>query len=348
MQDRVISLEKINKCIKFVDTNLVEFDKGGQGSVFKLEQKDCGLAVVKSYFENKDDIENKEEDTMKREVNALLMVKRLIKHICPNFIYLYDYDYDKRRILLEYADGDLLKLFKTTILDKNAIKSIIFQILIGVYALIKINLMHNDFKYDNIFYKKTTQTYLCYNINGVKYNIPTFGYLVLIADFGKSKMREPNEKSEYFFYTLIRPITHNLVKLLKQNLHDATDVIQFVEPQYKELMRNKLNTLPPNKKGEMRRILKYLYNGLKFNYIKYETLYNFVINNKNKFDKEAINEIINTKLHQFDKMKDFLSKIFNYKSNILKLIQTEFKDIIQTDIDKTDIKVNTCYNLDLI
>ena len=75
MDDRIISLEQVNKCIKFVDKNLIQFDKGGQGSVFKLEQKDCGLAVVKTY----NDIETKSsKEAMTAEVNALLMIKKII------------------------------------------------------------------------------------------------------------------------------------------------------------------------------------------------------------------------------------------------------------------------------
>jgi serine/threonine protein kinase len=343
MDDRILLLEQINKCIKFVDKNLIQFDKGGQGSIFKLEQKDCGLAVVKTY----NDIKTKySKEAMNAEVNALLMVKKIIPKMCPNFIYLYDYDYDKKRILLEYADGDLLKLFKTTILDKNILKGIIFQILIGVYALTKLNLIHNDFKYDNIFYKKTTQTHLCYIINGVKYIIPTYGYLVLIADFGQSKLRTSSDKNgEMYYYTLIRPVMYYLIKLITPNLNNISDVIQFVEPKYKQLMMNKINILPEGKKRTHRRTLKYLYFGLKFGYIKYETIYNFVINNKNNLDKELFNEFMNTKLHQFDNMLDFLNKVFHYNSNILKIIENEFNDII---ITKPQIMSNNCYNLDLI
>ena len=55
-----------------------------------------------------------------------------------------------------------------------------------------------------------------------------------------------------------------------------------------------------------------------------------------------------SKLQQFDKIEDFLYKIFNYNSDILNTLENNFKDIFKQDIVDIDIKSNNCYNLDLI
>lgn len=57
------------------------------------------------------------------------------------------------------------------------------RIMIGLICLKKLNICHRDIKFDNIFFKYIDiNSIFYYKINGIIYRVPTYGYLVIIAD----------------------------------------------------------------------------------------------------------------------------------------------------------------------
>lgn len=179
------NLVDLNSCKKLLSKKLQFLGKGGQGSVFKIESKECGGIVLKKYY----NYTNQEE--INKEISMLNRVKEIIKNnICPNFILMHEngkmnnLDY----ILMEYADGDIERWFEFE--HTNAeIKSFVFQMLVGILAVQKyLKAYHSDLKPKNIFFKRLHEKgNFKYKINNEEYYVPTFGNLFLIADFGHAK-----------------------------------------------------------------------------------------------------------------------------------------------------------------
>lgn len=49
--NRLKSNKYIKECIEFTNINdITQINKGGQSNIFKLEKKDCGIAIVKKIF----------------------------------------------------------------------------------------------------------------------------------------------------------------------------------------------------------------------------------------------------------------------------------------------------------
>jgi len=287
----------ISQCIEYVDTNtLPEINHGGQGAVYKLDKKDCGIAVVKKYFDNTD-IED-----IKNEISGLLLVKELINDVCPNFLYLYHYSYDKRYIIVEYCDGDLESLFLKNELPENVFKSLLIQVLCAIYAMQTIGLVHYDLKYRNIFYKKTTDEHISYKINNIIYNVPTYGYLVLIADFGLIKVIKDDMKKvidEYYYYPLY---SHNILSIIYTVIKDKINIDKYV-------LLNKLNEYNKIKKKVFSENLNYKKRISKLLYISIENNY---------IDKNKLTSDINTRLTQNNRYIEWITKYDIFLGNILK------------------------------
>lgn len=155
--------------------------KGGQGIVYLLESKGCGHVVFKI---------TKVNNETKNEVFFLTEATKLINNkITPNFIYnyankiIYNYYY----IFNEYADGTLEQWAENNHTIEEW-KSFMFQILDSIFILQnKLKTYHADLKPKNILYKKIKNGYFKYIINDNTYFVPTFGYLFMISDFGKSQ-----------------------------------------------------------------------------------------------------------------------------------------------------------------
>ena len=166
-----------NQTIKFIG-------KGGQGRVYMIQDEKCGTIVMKIIKNNKS-IEYENEREM-----SIYCKKLIDKNICPNFLYIY---FTKSignygLIMSEYANGtleDWLKLKHTY----EEWRSFLFQYLMGIYCLqYKLKTYHADLKPKNIFYKNLLiDTNFEYVINQKIYNVPTYGYLYMLADFGRAQ-----------------------------------------------------------------------------------------------------------------------------------------------------------------
>jgi serine/threonine protein kinase len=316
--NRLKSNKYIKECIEFTNINdLTQINKGGQSNIFKLEKKDCGIAIVKKYLDKVDikDIEN--------EINNLKLVNKLIENVCPNFIYMYHYSYEKKYIIVEYCDGDLESLFIKNILNENIFKSILFQLLYGIYAMQTIGIIHNDLKYRNIFYKKTSQEYLYYKIGEDIYKIKTYGYLVLIADFGLSIHVKKNIKEiikEYYYLPLSN---HNSIIIKNILYRNNIKIDNFIITNYLKEFNNVKKEIY-SKKIDYKEFSKLYYISLENKYIDYKKLHD-KLNNLLIKEKKYITWIEN--------YNDFLENIF--------VLNMYIPDILNKYFNNNKIKYTT-------
>jgi hypothetical protein len=155
--------------------------KGGQGNVYLINSNKCGTLVFKIYFIYSD---------CNKEVLFLKKCRQLIdNNVTPHFIYIYDHMIINKNdyVLLEYADGNLENWLEYQHTEMEWL-SFLFQILQGIYVMqYNIKIYHADLKPKNILYKKIKHGYFKYKIKDKIYYVPTFGFLFMIADFGKSQ-----------------------------------------------------------------------------------------------------------------------------------------------------------------
>lgn len=90
-------------------------------------------------------------------------------------------------------------------------KNVLFQLLIGIYILIKKNIFFDNFSLENNVYIKSIGSgvfkYWKYIINNVEYFIPNTGYLVMIdSNFKHSNIGLKNLNSSFIFGNLFNPI----------------------------------------------------------------------------------------------------------------------------------------------
>ncbi len=207
--DNTKNLHNINKCEELLNKidNIEKIGEGKEGIIYYVTSPQCGSVVMKINKEEKNKI-------YKNEKKFITLIQKIIlDDICPNFIYTYIIN--KKYILMEYADGDLSKLYKDEdiFFNKKIIKNIIFQILIGILVMQKILFMvHNDLYIKNIFYKKISKSnikYFEYNINGKKFYLENIGFLIMIADFGNSQSLLIPESNNRCTYSSIKNMIKN-------------------------------------------------------------------------------------------------------------------------------------------
>ena len=215
--DNTKNVYNINKCTELLNKidNLEKIGEGKEGIIYYVTSPKCGSAVMKINNEEK----NKTHENEKKFIT--LIQKIILDDICPNFIYTYIVN--NKYILMEYADGDLSKLYKDEDINFNKIiiKNIIFQILMGILVMQKILFMvHNDLYIKNIFYKKISKSnikYFEYNINGEKFYLENIGFLIMIADFGNSQSLLIPESDNRYTYSKIKNLIKNNYDLVLLN-----------------------------------------------------------------------------------------------------------------------------------
>jgi hypothetical protein len=133
-------------------------------------------------------------DEMPNELKILIEISDLIRdNICPNLPLLYTFIHDDSdwKIYTEYAHFTLQDYLKVE--RSNAeILSAIFQIMFALYNIQdKLQIMHYDIKSENILCYRTLQTTYQYIVYGVQFDIPIFGVIFVLGDFGLSRSLSP-------------------------------------------------------------------------------------------------------------------------------------------------------------
>jgi hypothetical protein len=212
-------------------SNLIKIGSGFQAEIFLLKTKNCGSIVIKKFIPDK-------INEMTKELNGLLKIKNLImKNICPHYIYMYEYNKNKGLIYLEYADGDLKKLYKnfSVNLTDEFIYCFFFQILYAIQCEYEYyNLLHHDLLPNNILKKSIDpQKIFVYTINNKKYYIPISGNLFLISDYGRCLVSKQNTKN-YDFKDFMTGIISLFAKQLILKGYDTKE--KFFELVDKEII----------------------------------------------------------------------------------------------------------------
>ena len=90
-------------------------------------------------------------------------------------------------VTLEKCEDTLDSLLETDAMRMEELESAMFQIIVMLYTYQKIfHFTHNDLHTNNIMYVKTDQEFICYKVCGHTYQIPTFGKMYKIIDFGRA------------------------------------------------------------------------------------------------------------------------------------------------------------------
>ena len=90
-------------------------------------------------------------------------------------------------VTLEKCEDTLDSLLETDAMRMEELESAMFQIIIILYTYQQIfHFTHNDLHTNNIMYVHTDKEFICYKVLGYTYQIPTFGKLYKIIDFGRA------------------------------------------------------------------------------------------------------------------------------------------------------------------
>jgi hypothetical protein len=267
-------------------------------------------------------------------------------HICPNFIYFYDFIDNPFCLLLEYADGSLkgfLESFSEFDLNFDILESIVIQLLVGILCMQKkINMFHNSLDLENIFYKKIhSETTLYYNINGVLYEIKTYGILVMIADVD-SCITHNNIKYNKEFKKIDLVTQHNrIIKLQLKKLYEAYGIPKTTKSSdmrkpdiYRNLVTRNLITASVYENA--RRI--YYKESKKSDGIL--SMMSYIINNINE---EKMREFIPDKLYSTYKVYKMLTDTIFTNSvavPIEQILRDNFSKYIKNITDIPDIDTN--------
>jgi hypothetical protein len=320
--NKSLNLVNYKECKKLiVKHEFTQSGKGVAGDIYKVISSDCGCVIIKIF---------KSLYTMKKECSMQKKVKEFIdKKICGNFIDIIECDFDNKYIVMEYADNNLFYLFDelNTLnddLNTNIIFSLILQILIGLLCFQKkLNLFHGDFALRNILYKKIEQNItLCYTINSQKFYIPTFGYLVLIIDFGSC--REINNAVENLdIFNKTNSLNSDLEKLLIKKILNNYNQIEFISIFLSNHKQNINKVYNEDKKIYLKNIRKYI-KDTKFN----KTILNY---------DELIKKGINTNII-------FIKKIIDSVPELIDMIQKIYKKSNFSEKYKSEKTVNFTLN----
>lgn len=103
--------------------------------------------------------------------------------------------------VMEQCDGTFYDLVcKETNTDKHLawLTQVMFAL---AYAQRNFGFVHNDLHSNNVMYISTEKEFLYYNLSGVLYKVPTYGYLIKLIDFerGIASIRISGMKDSKFF-----------------------------------------------------------------------------------------------------------------------------------------------------
>lgn len=253
------NLINYTECKKLIEKqDISNIGKGGQADIFKVVSDKCGSVVLKLFRKNIDKLLKGSDfiSLMMNEYKFMCKVKILIDYkYCANFISILDFNPKEKYIIMEYADGDSTDIIKYDF-NYEILCSFICQVLIGLLCFQKIlNCLHNDFKLENILYKKINkQIILRYVINNQEYYIPTYGYLFMIADYGFSfdkSSYDPNKNKNKNDFIDIERLKNSfdliLVKMNKQSndikkiqkiLEDKISIMNIIKKNFNDFIKN--------------------------------------------------------------------------------------------------------------
>jgi hypothetical protein len=235
--------------------------------------------------------------------------KKDCKHRQKYTFDLRDFDQDKQDYLVKlkksnYCVYKIFELIDTTLdkmieyLSVNQIYSMIIQLTYISYLLHSNNYVHGDFQTSNIGMIATKDKF----IKIFDYDVPTFGYIYKIIDYGvilNKKDIKSNEEDQIF-----NNLINNELKNIKNNFID----MDFFYMKYWIYVNNK--RIDKNvEENYQKMLLNSNYNKIKnISDNKYEQLfYYYVLNNKTRIPKEDIIFFIKAN-NDYNKIIDYFYK----------------------------------------
>jgi hypothetical protein len=210
-----VTAEEFGVTAEEIGVTAEEIGRGADGIIYSEYNEKYGQVAIKRYINKpKDNFYLNRLRRIRNEALILMEVKKLIERkICPNFAYIYktkikylpdnmDNKGDKDISYIMQCKYDItFQDFLKTWHPVYLYKSIIFQIIAGILALQKhLSGTHGDLLGNNIFIKYINKDItFSYQINNQTYYIKTYGYLVVLGDFGLAKIRQPITKSDFTY-----------------------------------------------------------------------------------------------------------------------------------------------------
>ena len=151
---------------------------GSFGKVLLVENNVTGMKRAMKIIKKSLSFQKSNEETVLNELNVL----KTIDH--QNVVKIYEYYVDNLNyyFITEYCpEGDLFDVMNNNELSEEQVACIMYQILLAVNHIHKLNIMHRDLKPENVLISKKEE-------NGL--------YRVKICDFGTSHLFEEGEKEK--------------------------------------------------------------------------------------------------------------------------------------------------------
>jgi len=102
-------------------------------------------------------------------------------------VYAYINDFPVQMICLEKCTNTFDHLLANEIIDEDQGRSALFQVIMILITLQKsFNFTHNDLHTNNIMYDEVDYEYIYYVHNSVTYEVPTYGRVYKLIDFGRA------------------------------------------------------------------------------------------------------------------------------------------------------------------
>jgi hypothetical protein len=235
----------------------------------------------------------------------------------------------------------------------NKWKNVLFQLLIGIYILIKKDIFFNNFSLENNVYIKSINSsiykYWKYIINDVEYFIPNHGNLVMIdSNFKHSKIGLKNLDSTFTFGSLFDKIKltgdrNNLINNIKTELISIDTIINTMKAGATDL-----STLTPANINTLIHLITD-----KIIYIIVSNFYEYISDDIGKMVNNQDLDISYNKMNHYDAYKPGDLVVYNkYDINIISVyknkdnstnretIITNLLDINRYGIDQNNIGDN--------
>ena len=181
---------------------------GGFGNVYGIKYLD-GKFALKMTDASENKIKKRLYLAMKESffLNNIVL-KILANKLCPNFPLVFenfsckdcDMKLQQKQVnvpclinCLEFADGTLYDLLKTDPFSTEELDCFLFQVMVAIHTLqYHYQVCHFDIKKQNIlYYRVNSGGFWKYTVYGKDYYIPNNGYVLILNDFGLSKIYSP-------------------------------------------------------------------------------------------------------------------------------------------------------------
>lgn len=142
-------------------------------------------------YDEKDDYDDEEEEETKKKVEdeeeeEWSDIDDDNSELEPQ-VFAYIHHFPVQMICLEKCEGTFDYLLENGMLNDEQMLSALFQIIMTLITYQKaFYFTHNDLHTNNVVFITTKIEYIEYEYGGKKYNVPTYGRIFKIIDFGRS------------------------------------------------------------------------------------------------------------------------------------------------------------------